>query len=882
MSRFFRTQNDSSSSSESSDEELLSSGEEAPAQPAQPKQPMSRFLKTAGDSDASSSSSSSDSDDSDDDDQPAPVAKPAVNRFLRKNAGLGGGSDSDDSDDAPKIVKSAKDKRIEEMQTIGKAIDNAVKIGDWNAASTEFEKLGRLVQRQTGVSEPVPPYWLRAIVSLETAMSATKEKDSKKKLNAAATKALNGLKQKVKKASKEHEELIKEYNKKKAEEKYIAALAPPPPPPKEPAPARSRVAEAAAPGEGPDFTTVGKGGKGVQHTQDTVLKDLAQVNENRGKKNTDRVEQVRTLERLLAVAEKTYLRIRVLLALISARFDYNPAATHMPIDAWMSAQEELDQLVRLLLKEPAYSVDEQVDVEYDDIIERNPKDHGDADGIVRIRGSVISFVDRLDEEFTRSLQNTDPHGTEYIERLRHEKILYKSICLAELYFERTSKEDPRARVIMRRLEHIYYKPDVLVEALEQVNADADSIPALSLRASGNPQSLVHSICILLYKTTNPVLRTRAMLCHIYNHALHNEFYTARDMLLMSHLQESVHSADIMTQILYNRTIVQLGLCAFRCGLIKECQAILQEIFATQRVKELLAQGLHQQRYTTLTPEQEKAERNRQMPFHMHINTELAEAVFLVASMLIEIPLLASLDTEEAKRKTVSKSFRRLLEHANRQVFNGPPENTRDHIMQASKALQDGEWQKARDLIQSIAIWNLMPEAKSVKEMLAKRIQEEGLRTYLFSNAPHYSTLSLELLSRIFSLSLRTVTSIVSKMIWNEELAASLDQASGVVVFHRTETTKLQQLALALSERVAQLVEQNEKTLDNKLGNSAAWADRGDGKGGEKRGGEVAGGGERRGTRTGTRGALRGGARGRGARFAQGLGGQVAGARAVRA
>ncbi|KAG8832263.1 ribosomal 40S subunit protein S18B [Serendipita sp. 399] len=79
------------------------------------------------------------------------------------------------------------------------------------------------------------------------------------------------------------------------------------------------------------------------------------------------------------------------------------------------------------------------------------------------------------------------------------------------------------------------------------------------------------------------------------------------------------------------------------------------------------------------------------------------------------------------------------------------------------------------------------------------------------------------------------------MIWNEELAASLDQAAGVVVFHRIELSKLQQLALTLSERVSQLVEQNEKTLDSKLGGSVSWADRGDGKGGEKRSGEAAGG-----------------------------------------
>jgi translation initiation factor 3 subunit C len=223
-----------------------------------------------------------------------------------------------------------------------------------------------------------------------------------------------------------------------------------------------------------------------------------------------------------------------------------------------------------------------------------------------------------------------------------------------------------------------------------------------------------------------------MLSHIYHHALHNDFHTARDMLLMSHLQESIHSADVATQILYNRTVVQLGLCAFRCGLIKEAQATLQDIFTTQRVKELLAQGVHQQRFQVLTPEQEKAERQRQLPFHMHINTELLEAAFLVSSMLVEIPLLASIDSEEQKRKAISKPFRRLLDFADRQVFTGPPESTRDHIMQASKALQDGEWEQCRDLIQSIKIWSLMPGSASVKEMLAKYVARDVLGSLLLT------------------------------------------------------------------------------------------------------------------------------------------------------
>ena len=89
------------------------------------------------------------------------------------------------------------------------------------------------------------------------------------------------------------------------------------------------------------------------------------------------------------------------------------------------------------------------------------------------------------------------------------------------------------------------------------------------------------------------------------------------------------------------------------------------------------------------------------------------------------------------------------------------------------------------------------------------------------------------------------------MIWNEELSASLDQSGGVIVFHRIELSRTQQLAQVVADKVGAMVEYNEKALDGKMGSTAGWGDRADGAKGDKRGEQVQ---ERRGRGERTRGA----------------------------
>jgi len=367
--------------------------------------------------------------------------------------------------------------------------------------------------------------------------------------------------------------------------------------------------------------------------------------------------------------------------------------------------------------------------------------------------------------------------------------------------------------------------------------------------SNDAAQLINVLCNYLFENSDGIIRARAMLCQIYFLALHDEYYRARDMMLTSHLQENIANFDITSQILYNRTLVQVGLCAFRKGLVYDAQNTLQEICGSGRQKELLAQGVMIQRFHQVTPEQERLEKQRQLPFHMHINLELLECVYLTCSMLLEIPLLAQTGSSpDVKKRVISKTYRRMLEYHERQIFTGPPENTRDHVMQASKALAAGEWKKATVFIHSIKIWELMPNSEDIKTMLAKQIQEEGLRTYLFTYAPFYDTLAIESLSGMFELDSRKVSAVISKMISHEELAAALDQVTETVIFRKgVELSRLQSLALTLSDKASSLIETNERTLEQRTQGSTNAFSRKDGRGGQ-RGGR--GGGRGGGARTG--------------------------------
>ncbi|XP_023315616.1 eukaryotic translation initiation factor 3 subunit C-like isoform X2 [Trichogramma pretiosum] len=538
-----------------------------------------------------------------------------------------------------------------------------------------------------------------------------------------------------------------------------------------------------------------------------VLKKLNEIIAARGKKRTDRREQIELLHELQAIAENhnlTTALVKVKFCIVSSILDYNPKVSDaMKIEYWSKILERISEMLTLLLSTNDIILTKSIP-EDEEEYEKSP---------FKLHGCVLTLAERLDEEFIKLLKECDPHSNEYVERLKDENQVCTIIDKVEEYLERQGTPSELCRIYIRKIEHLYYKFDPIVLKQKDGEIPADALTSVKV---------MDKMCKYIYShDETDRLRTRAILSHIHHHSIHDNWFKARDLFLMSHLQENIHHSDPATQILYNRAIAHLGLCAFRHANIKDAHHCLLDLMTTGKVKELLAQGLMPQRQHERSKEQKKIEKQRQMPFHMHINLEVLECVYLVSAMLIEIPYMAAHEFD-ARSRMISKTYYQKLRLSESQSLVGPPESMREHVVAASKAIRNGNWAACNNFIinekMNGKVWDLFYQADKVRAMLTKLIKEKALRTYLFTYSHFYDSISMPTLALMFELEKATVHSFISKMIINQELMASLDEPSEAIVIHRSKPSRLQFLALQLTDKVNNFVDSNERIFEMKQGN----------------------------------------------------------------
>mmetsp|Transcript_10651 Transcript_10651/g.24731 ORF Transcript_10651/g.24731 Transcript_10651/m.24731 type:complete len:911 (-) Transcript_10651:2-2734(-) len=892
---------------------------------------MSKFF-AAGSSSDESDESEEESLRGGSDDEGETGRAPGAGAHLGRNAFLK--SDSDDSEDeGPRVVKSARDKRWEAMISTIKSMRNHLRIKDWNAVTNDFDTLGKQLSKAAAIvnKEGKPKFYHRALLMLEAHTNRELEdKEAKKKMSPTNAKALNAMRQKIRKITKELEAELEAFrglgafdglkgdpleqtddedddawmddedDSDSEEESEDDAGG------KEEAMAAAKTAKAAAKANklagkkaGKDEAAAAKAaGTAVLSKQEEQDKIEAEVDKRleellglRGRKGTDRASQVAQLAELRVMTQVEAKKLTLQLHLITAYFDLNSNMLALMSHAnWTHCFNALEAAIAQVLADPSLEhtavVGEAAErgVEADDETEEAlaaaaalaaaDSEASHALRLSNVAANLLAFAERLDDEYYKALQlqpftdggaSDSADKTTYLARLRDEPHLVRLLTSLLDHFKASSPPNfnAAARVGARVIERIYYKAQstfdaqwtevrrkrALVEAeLARGTAAEDEATAAAARASLSllidPEltdvgSRIGELAALVYAYADERSKTRALLCHTFHHARHERFHVARDMLLMSHLQDSIGFSDISTQILYNRALVRVGIAAFQHGHFAEAVAALGEMVGANRQRELLAQGLSSARFNERNPEQEKLERRRQVPFHMHISLELVEACFLVGTLLLELPLLCAQRADPKRRlNTMSKALRRLIDSYDRLVFAAPAEHLREHVMAAAHLLLDGESAAAAKTIVSLPVWDMSTDPKATRAMLQVRMQQEALRAYLISFAPAYKSVSLEQLSLRFELPVCKVHAAVSKMLANQELDAAWDGPSKALVFaHAAETSRLQTLCLQLSDRASNLVESNERLLDARTGGygykfdmKPPWGERGHGSG----------------------------------------------------
>ncbi len=456
---------------------------------------------------------------------------------------------SDDEEETKRVVRSAREKRYEQLKNDIHKIRNSMKINDFKKMEEGFQDLCKDFDKTKPVIDKeengvVPRFYFRILFDLERKIDETWASEQKKKLNKQNAKSLGTLRQRLRRYLKEKEfeadvEKIRQNPDEEVEEEEPAA---------EEQEDGGSDDEAAAPKAAADFkkkkTPVedddesddsywdsdsdesdssssddqpgmslrekflkktgdkddadkkekkakekaekrkerkriaeededededddwikvdGRGSdkpkmfeKDAEITHDLVVKKLHEIMAARGRKRTNRKEQIELLTELFAISEEHNLgvgmAVKIKFAIVSGIFDYNPKiSAAMKPEYWEKCMPAVEELLEMVENNPDTLTTGEGIMEDSESVETAP---------YRVRGCFLSCVERLNEEFHKVLKSCDAHSNEYVDRLKDEPRVMEILLKAQNILEKTNNSSEMCRIYLQRIEHIYFKFD---------------------------------------------------------------------------------------------------------------------------------------------------------------------------------------------------------------------------------------------------------------------------------------------------------------------------------------------------------------------------------------------------------------------------------------
>jgi translation initiation factor 3 subunit C len=188
-----------------------------------------------------------------------------------------------------------------------------------------------------------------------------------------------------------------------------------------------------------------------------LVKKRGEVMALRGKKGTNAGELVEQMNYLLMLAtEKTFgpaIAVKFKLDIVLTILDSAPNVdTPLKEDMWKKLLKHVTDLLDCL--------DVNRNVVLSGTISELEENLSDESNPFKVYGSVLTIVERMDDEYIKILQGTDSRSNEYVKSLSDEKVVTQLIERAEEIIRRSSSSSASSelcRILMRRIEHLYFK-----------------------------------------------------------------------------------------------------------------------------------------------------------------------------------------------------------------------------------------------------------------------------------------------------------------------------------------------------------------------------------------------------------------------------------------
>lgn len=133
---------------------------------------------------------------------------------------------------------------------------------------------------------------------------------------------------------------------------------------------------------------------------------------------------------------------------------------------------------------------------------------------------------------------------------------------------------------------------------------------------------------------------------------------------------------------------------------------------------------------------EKQERIKFVPIHLHINADAVEMAFMISSMLYEMPIILS------KKNVQNRSFKKIQDQHEKSHFV-TMESNKDIIYFAGQHLEKGDWERCLNLLSSLTVSKVLFESPEVEETIRQIVKETALKCYLILYQSCFENISLK-------------------------------------------------------------------------------------------------------------------------------------------